>query len=81
MNTDMGLKKVFAMGESRSLQLGVDMFNAFNRTNFSVPTSTTAFLNVGSTNAPNYVPNTTAGQITSTVTTSRQIQIGAKFVF
>ena len=81
VNTDMGLKKVFAMGESRSLQLGVDMFNAFNRTNFSVPTSTTAFLNVGSTNAPNFVPNTTAGQITSTVTTSRQIQIGAKFVF
>jgi hypothetical protein len=80
-NTDIGLKKNFAIKESKTLQLGADMFNAFNRVNFSVPSSTTAFVNQGSTAAPILVPNGGAGQILTTVTTSRQFQIGAKFTF
>jgi hypothetical protein len=77
-NTDIGLKKNFAIKESKTLQLGADMFNAFNRVNFSVPSSTTAFINTGSTTPP---ANGGAGQILTTVTTSRQFQIGAKFTF
>jgi carboxypeptidase family protein len=77
-NTDLGLKKNIALRETRSLQLSADMFNAFNRTNFSVPSSTTAFVNNGTTTPP---PNAGAGVITTTVTTSRQLQIGAKFIF
>lgn len=78
VNTDMGLKKNIALGESKTLQLSADMFNAFNHTNFSVPSSTTAFINNGTTTPP---ANSGAGVITSTVTTSRQLQIGAKFLF
>jgi hypothetical protein len=77
-NTDLGLKKNIALRETKSLQLSADMFNAFNRTNFSVPSSTTAFVNNGTTTPP---PNTGAGVITTTVTTSRQLQIGARFIF
>jgi hypothetical protein len=80
-NTDVGLKKNIRITEGKTLQLGADMFNAFNRTNFSSPLSGVAFINQGSAAAPNIVGNGTAGQITSTITTSRQFQLGAKFVF
>ena len=76
-NTDVGLKKNISIKESKTLQLGADMFNAFNRVNLSVPASTTAFTNLSGT----LVPNNGAGSITTTVTTSRQFQIGAKFTF
>jgi len=80
-NTDMGLKKNIVLRESKTLQLGVDMFNAFNRTNLASPALATAFVNQGTTAAPKLIPNTTAGQITKTLTTSRQVQIGARFTF
>jgi len=80
-NTDVGLKKNIRITEAKNLQLGADMFNAFNRTNFSSPLTGVAFINSGSAAAPNIVPNGTAGQITSTITTSRQFQLGAKFIF
>ena len=80
-NTDMGLKKNIRITESKNLQLSADMFNAFNRTNFASPLSGVAFINTGTAAAPNVVPNGTAGQITSTITTSRQFQLGAKFLF
>jgi len=80
-NTDVSLKKNFAIKESKNLQVSADMFNAFNHVNLSVPSSTTAFINQGSAAVPNLVANNGAGQITTTATTSRQLQIGAKFTF
>jgi hypothetical protein len=82
-NTDIGLKKNIAIRESKTLQLGADMFNAFNRTNFASPAgiNTGAFINRGNAASPNIVANTAAGQIISTITTSRQFQLGAKFTF
>ncbi len=80
-DTDMSLKKNITLHEAKTLQLSADMFNAFNRANFSVPSSTTAFNNIGSAAAPVFQNNGAIGQITSTVTTSRQLQIGAKFIF
>jgi hypothetical protein len=79
--TDVGLKKNIAVRESKSVQLSADMFNAFNRTNFASPDSSTAFINSGTNAVPKIVPNSTAGQINSTIGTSRQFQIGAKFIF
>jgi hypothetical protein len=46
-----------------------------NHPNFAVPSGQIAFTNAQGAIAP------TAGKITSTVTTSRQIQFGLKFTF
>ena len=79
INTDLSLRKSIAISEGKSLTLTADMFNAFNRANFSVPTSLSVF---GSTGAP--VGNFGAINFNNpyaTVTTSRQFQIGGRFVF
>ena len=73
--TDVTLRKTIPLRESMNLQLTADMFNAFNRTNFASPASTTIFASNLTT------PNTTAGQIINTIGTSRQFQIGARFQF
>ena len=79
INTDISLRKTFRLAESKSIVLSADMFNAFNRTNFSAPTVLSAFTTAG-------VRNTQLGAINSnnpyaTVTTSRQFQINGRFVF
>jgi hypothetical protein len=81
-STDLSLKRSFPFKhEGMALTLGADMFNAFNRANFSAPTGVTVFVNSGTTASPVATPNRTAGQILSTVTTSRQFQISGRFVF
>lgn len=80
-DTDMSVRKNISLHEAMTLQLSADMFNAFNRANFSVPSSSTAYNNVGSAAAPVFQNNGAIGQITTTVTTSRQLQVGAKFIF
>jgi hypothetical protein len=50
--------------------------NWFNETMFDLPVAGTQF---GS--SPTLTPNSTAGQITFTVTTSRQIQLSLKLIF
>jgi hypothetical protein len=62
------------LGELGSLEFRAEFFNIFNHANFGIPTGT-AF---GSTNDQ---ISATAGQITYTVTTSRQIQLSLKLVF
>jgi hypothetical protein len=64
------------LGESGSLQLRVEAFNLFNRANFAPP-SLTAFAGQADTEAP----LTTFGRIRSTVTSSRQIQLGLRVTF
>jgi hypothetical protein len=69
---DMSLFKNFALTERASLQFRSEFFNVLNHANFAAP-NTTVFAN-GAVSA-------SAGLITSTVTTSRQIQFGLKLIF
>lgn len=66
-------------GESTNLQLRIEAFNLFNRTNFGTP-GLLAFTGVaGVPQDQQRVP--TFGRIRSTVTSSRQIQLGLRITF
>ncbi len=59
---------------ARNLQVRIEVFNLFNRDNFATPNAGALF-NADATRSAN------PAQITRTVTTSRQVQFGLKFVF
>jgi outer membrane receptor protein involved in Fe transport len=63
-------------GSKRSAQLRVEMFNAFNRVNFNIPTVANLTIFNNATER-----NTTAGQITSTSTSARQVQLALRILF
>jgi hypothetical protein len=65
-----------ALGENTVLQLRLEAFNIFNRANFAPP-SLLAF--TGTTDGER--PLSTFGRVRSTVTSSRQIQLGLRLVF
>jgi hypothetical protein len=65
---DVSLLKQVRFGESRALELRGSFFNVFNHTTFAAP---------GTTN----IDSSSAGQITSTLNASRQIELAAKFYF
>jgi hypothetical protein len=79
VSVDLSLVKAIAMGAGRHMEVRLEAFNLTNRANFAVPSGRTAFTGVNADGTPAIAP--TWGRITSTVTTSRQIQLGAKFVF
>lgn len=85
VNTDINLRRSFPIKyrEGMVLQLSADMFNAFNRTNLAPPSSTTAFTATNTAGSPviSLTPNATAGQITSTIGSSRQFQIDVRLLF
>lgn len=64
------------LADSGRLQLRMEAFNLFNRANFAPP-ALTAFAGT----ADNEVPLSTFGRIRSTVTSSRQIQLGVRISF
>jgi hypothetical protein len=68
--------RVSWLGDSGNIQLRVEAFNLFNRTNFGVP-SLIAFAGA----ADNERPLATFGRIRSTITSARQIQLGLRIVF
>lgn len=70
---DLMLSRGIEIGGSRMFQLRVEVFNILNRANFDFPTA--AIFN------PDGTYRADAGQITSTVGTPRQVQIGAKIVW
>jgi outer membrane receptor protein involved in Fe transport len=74
-NADLSLIKTLGFGPRQSVQIRLEAFNVLNRPNFAVPSGRVAFTNAAGDVAPNW------GRITSTVTTSRQVQIGAKYLF
>jgi outer membrane receptor protein involved in Fe transport len=76
---DVALVKSFALGRDRNLQFRAECFNLPNHPNFAVPSGRTAFTGVNADGTPIVAP--TWGRITSTVTTSRQIQLGLKLTF
>ena len=78
-NFDLNVLKHFRipqLGENKSLQFRVDVFNLFNHTNFGLP-DRIVFAGSAATEAP----LTSAGRIRSTATDARQIQFGLKLVF
>jgi hypothetical protein len=64
------------LGESGNLQIRVEAFNVFNRANFAPPA-----LTVFAGAADNEAPLSSFGRIRSTVTSSRQIQLGLRLAF
>ena len=80
MEFDMSAAKSLALDETRRFEFRAEMFNLPNHPNFNAPSGFTAFTGVNAaTGAPTISP--TWGVISTTVTTSRQIQFGLKFVF
>jgi len=77
VNLDFSLHKStpLRIREGSLLEFHADFFNLLNRANFGNPTGTTI---LNSTSGA-YVPG--AGQITNTVTSSRQVQFGLKMIF
>ena len=63
---DLSLFKNISLSDRTSLQVRAEAFNALNRANFGPPNATLG---------------QTAGLITATATTSRQIQFGMKLIF
>ena len=74
ITSDWGLVKHVELASGRRLEFRAEVFNIFNRANFSTPSVTTIF-NSDRTRVA------AAGRITSTVTPSRQAQFGIKYVF
>jgi outer membrane receptor protein involved in Fe transport len=79
VSIDASLAKSFSLGGARTLQVRIEAFNLPNRANFAIPSGRIAFTGVAADGSPVIAP--TWGRITSTVTTSRQIQLGAKLMF
>jgi len=71
-NLDLSVFKTLAVRERTSLQFRSEFFNVLNHANFASPNSIVF---------ANGIVSSSAGLITSTVTTSRQIQFGLKLIF
>jgi hypothetical protein len=74
-NMDVSIQREFAVDSQRRLQFRAEIFNVPNRANFGE-----ALSGIFSGAYPGR-PNPTAGRITETVTTSRQIQFALRFSF
>jgi hypothetical protein len=71
---DFSLMKDMRLSERWNLQFRAEAFNVFNTANFNTPN----LITFTSATAP---PSTTAGVITSTATTSRQLQFALKLLW
>jgi len=74
VETDLSLAKRFSISEKMNLQFRAEFFNLFNHTNLNTPNPV---VYAGATGGP----SPTAGVITSTATTSRQVQLGLKLLW
>lgn len=83
VDTDVSISKDTKIFERLNTQFRAEFFNVFNHTNFGIP-GLSAFAAVGGvTGSPAGITGnlSNAGQITSIVGTSRQIQLALKFLF
>ena len=71
IETDISAAKRFLLSERFGLQFRGEIFNLFNHTNFNTPNPVVYAAATGG-------PSPTAGVITSTATSSRQVQLGLK---
>jgi hypothetical protein len=77
---DLSAFKDTRLGGGATIQLRVEVFNLLNRANFNTPNLITHVLQAPPNNTlPELSP--TAGQVTSTSTSSRQIQFGIKLLW
>jgi len=74
VQTDLSLTKKFSLSERWNMQFRSEFFNVFNHTNFNIPNPVVFASGTGG-------PSSTAGVITATSTTSRQIQFGLKLMW
>jgi hypothetical protein len=74
VETDLSLTKMFSFADRLKLQFRSEFFNIFNHTNFNTPNPVVYASATGG-------PSPTAGVISSTTTTSRQIQFGLKLLW
>ncbi len=88
VNFDFSVFKQFKFGESKTVEFRTEIFNIFNHPNFGTPNQANRTIpfdpNIPGTPTPSPAgtpPTGPAGTITTTVTTSRQIQFGLKFMF
>jgi hypothetical protein len=72
--TDLALAKRISIRERLKLQFRAEFFNLLNHTNFNTPNPVVYASDTGG-------PSPTAGVITSTATTSRQVQLGIKLLW
>lgn len=85
INVDLSLLKRFKLGERVNAQFRAEAFNFLNHTNFALPNPTVFSSGPTQGTTANQtaavVASPTAGAITSTATTSRQLQFGLKLAF
>ncbi len=80
-NIDFSILKTTRLSEGVDLQFRAEFFNLFNRASFATPTAQNRFVFVGTHPDGSGVPSGSAGRLTGTVITSRQIQFALKFLF
>jgi len=83
---DLSIQKTFQLTEGTSIAFGADAYNLLNHPNFGVPSNTQNALSLGGNGdavfkdaAGDLADN--VGQIFTTVSSSRQIQLVARFTF
>jgi hypothetical protein len=69
---DLSVNKRFRISERVEAQFRTEMFNSLNHPNFAIPSARTVYSSSG--------PVGSAGRITSTATSARQLQLGLKLV-
>jgi Carboxypeptidase regulatory-like domain len=74
LETDVSLTKKFSFSERLNMQFRSEFFNVLNHTNLNIPNPVVF-------TSPTGGPSPTAGVITATSTTSRQIQFGLKLLW
>jgi hypothetical protein len=84
-DTDLSLSKETRIKETLRVQFRAEVFNLFNHANFALPVGSVFTAGAAgactATGAGCGLPNSTAGRITATATTARQLQFGLKLVF
>jgi hypothetical protein len=69
------------LGEAGAVQFRAEFFNLLNRSNFGMPSGTVFTGSTSDIGSYSEAPIGTAGQITTTSTTARQIQLALKIIF
>jgi len=81
-NTDIALLKDTRIRENLNIQFRAEVFNVFNHANFAFPAQGIfSSVNTATSPIPTGIVAPNVGQITTTVNSSRQIQLGLKVIF